>query len=303
MQRIAVLLASLAALPGISSQAAAQEAAGAALWRLAGTTLPVPPALATGTAAAFWNPAQREDSARTQLALEGIQTPTEIGASGVLAVVRIRARPLGYIGLVYGRVGLSDLTRTSDSPDPIGPAVPVFTYALGVTWSRALARSTLGATLAYHETRLDAAQAARVTLDVGGSYALGAGDRFRLAAATHFVSALSVKDPAQDLYAGIEARLWQGPLWGDRAVVRGRYGLAFGHGFGADHHAGLGLDLGAVVGLDAAVVREGGYGSAGWRPVAGLRVTIGKYRITLARGVGVNDLGAAYRVGVNARFQ
>lgn len=303
MQRIAVLLAGSAVLPGMFSAVAAQEAAGAALWRVVGTTLPVPPALATGTAAAFWNPAQRGDSARTQLALEGIQTATAIGASGVLAAVRTRAGSLGYPGLLYGRVGLSDLTRTSDSPDPIGSAIPMFTSALGITWSRALGRSVVGATVAYHETRLDVAHAARWTLDVGASRDLGAGGWVRLAVATHFVSSLSVKDPAQDLYAGIEARLWQGPLWGGRAAVRGRYGLAFGHGFGADHQLGVGLDLGGVVGLDAGVVREGSYGSVGWRPVAGVGLTIGKYRITLARDAGVNDLGSAYRVGVNVRFQ
>src|SRR5437773_572181 len=173
-------------------------------------------------------------------------------------------------GMLYGRVGLSDLTRTSDSPDPIGPAIPMFTSALGITWSRALGRSVVGATVAYHETRLDVAHAARWTLDVGASRDLGAGGTVRLAVATHFVSSLSVKDPAQDLYAGIEARLWQGPLWGGRAAVRGRYGLAFGHGFGADHQLGVGLDLGGVVGLDGGVVREGSYGSVGWRPVAGV---------------------------------
>ena len=53
---------------------------------------------------------------------------------------------------------------------------------------------------------------------------------------------------------------------------------------------------------DGGVVREGSYGSVGWRPVAGVGLTIGKYRITLARDAGVNDLGSAYRVGVNARF-
>ena len=303
MQRIAVLLAGSAVLPGMFSSVAAQEAAGAALWRVVGTTLPVPPALAIGTAAAFWNPAQRGDSAGTQLALEGIQTATAIGASGVLAAVRTRAGSFGYLGLLYGRVGLSDLTRTSDSPDPIGSAIPMFTSALGITWSRALGRSVVGATVAYHETRLDVAHAARWTLDVGASRDLGAGGRVRLAVATHFVSSLSVKDPAQDLYAGIEARLWQGPLWGGRAAVRGRYGLGFGHGFGADHQLGVGLDLGGVVGLDGGVVREGSYGSVGWRPVAGVGLTIGKYRITLARDAGVNDLGSAYRVGVNARFR
>ena len=303
MQRIGVLLAGLAVLPGVPRLATAQQAAGTALWRLAATTLPVPPALATGTAAAFWNPAQIEDSARTQIALEGIQTPTAIGASGVLAAVRVRARSLGYVGLVYGRVGLNDITRTTDSPEPIGTAVPVFTYALGLTWSRAIGGTAVGTTLAYHETRLDDALAARWTVDVGASRDVLPGGALRVAAATHFLSSLSLNDPAQDLYAGVEARVWQGPLWGGRAVLRGRYGLAFGRGFTADHQAGLGLDLAGAVALDAGVVREGGYGSEGWRPVAGVGVTIGKYRITLARDVGVNGLGSAYRVGVNARLQ
>ena len=76
MQRIAVLLVCTTAFP--ASSGTAQQAAGTALWRLAATTLPLPPALATGTAAVFWNPAQIEDSARTQLGLEGIETPGAI---------------------------------------------------------------------------------------------------------------------------------------------------------------------------------------------------------------------------------
>ena len=52
------------------------------------------------------------------------------------------------------------------------------------------------------------------------------------------------------------------------------------------------------------VAREGGYSSgAGWRPVAGLGLTIGKYRVTLARDTGVNEVGSAYRVGVEATFK
>ncbi len=299
MQRIAGLLAALAAIPGGSGTA--QQAAGTALWRLAATTLPLPPALATGTAAVFWNPAQIEDSARTQLGLEGIETPAAVGASGMIAAVRVRAASVGQIGFVYGHVGLSDLTRTGDSPDPIGSAVPVYTNALGVTWSRPVAGAALGATLAYHETRLDATRASRWTIDVGVSRDLAA--RLRVAAATHFFSSLSTRDPAQDVYAGVEYRLWGGPLWGDRAVVRGRYGLAFGHGFAADHQVGAGIELGRIVALDVAVTREGSYGMEGWRPAAGVRVTIGKYRVTLARDAGVNQVGSAYRVGVDARFK
>ena len=299
MQRIAALLVGLATIPGASG--AAQQAAGTALWRLAATTLPLPPALATGTAAVFWNPAQIEDSARTQIGVEGIQTPAAIGASGMIAAVRVRAGSVGQVGFVYGHVGLSDLTRTGDSPDPIGSAVPVYTSALGVTWSRPVLGAALGATVAYHETRLDAAGVTRWTLDVGASRDIAPG--LRVAAATHFFSSLSANDPAQDVYAGVEYRLWQGPLWGDRAVVRGRYGLAFGHGFAADHQVSAGLEVGRVVALDVGVTREGSYGTPGWRAAAGVRVTIGKYRVTLARDAGVNELGSAYRVGVDARFR
>ena len=297
MQRIATLLVGLAAIAGSTSLA--QQTAGTALWRLAATTLPLPPALATGTAAVFWNPAQIEDSARAQVGLEGIQTPAAIGASGMLAAVRVRAGSIGQVGFVYGHVGLSDLTRTGDSPDPIG-AVPVYTSIFGATWSRPVAATALGATLAYHDTRLDAEHAGRWTFDVGASREIAPG--LRLAAATHFFASLSTNDPAQDLYAGVEYRLWQGPLWGDRAALRGRYGLAFGHGFTADHQMGAGFELGHVVALDFGVTREGSYGLGGWRPAAGLRVTIGKYRVTLARDAGVNELGSAYRVGVDARF-
>jgi len=299
MQRIALLLVCAAVFP--SGSGTAQQAAGTALWRLAATTLPVPPALATGTAAVFWNPAQIEDSARTQLGLEGIQTPGAIGASGMLAAIRIRAGSVGQIGFMYGHVGLSDLTRTGDSPDPIGSAVPVYTSALGVTWSRPVAGTALGVALAYHDTRLDDVRVTRWTFDIGMSRDIAPG--LRVAAATHFFSSLSASDPAQDMYAGVEYRLWQGPLWGDRGVVRARYGIAFAHGFTADHQLGAGIEVGRVLSLDVGVAREGSYGTEGWRPAAGVRVTIGKYRVTLARDAGVNQLGSAYRVGVDARFK
>jgi len=154
------------------------------------------------------------------------------------------------------------------------------------------------------ETRLDLARADRWTLDVGASRSI-AGDRLRVAAATHFFSSLKTNDPSQDLYAGVEARLWNG--WvssrGDRAVVKGRYGIAFGHGFTADHQLGIGAELSKIVAVDLLLAREGSYGNgASWRPVGGLRLGIGKYRVTLARDAGINDLGSAYRVGVDVCF-
>lgn len=301
MQRIAGLLVGLLTV-ATGTAWGQQSAAGTALWRVAATTLAVPPALATGPGATLWNPAQAGDSARTQIALEAVQTPAAIGASGMVAAFRVRTRSLGDIGLVYGRVGLSDLTRTTDTPDPTGSDVPVYTFALGATWARLFGGTNVGATLAFHETRLDATHADRWTIDVGASRRL-AGDRLRIAAATHFFSTISTSAPAQDIYAGIEARVWQGPLWGDRGALLTRYGLSFGHGFAADHHLGLGAEFAGTVALDFAVVREGSYSEGGWRPVGGVRVTIGKYKITLARDAGVNELGSAYRVGAEARFR
>src|SRR5213083_1570672 len=224
MQRIGLLVVGLLVLGG--SRATAQQATGTTLWRVAATTLVTPPALAVGPAAAMWNPAQTEDSARLQLALEAIQTPASVDATGLIAAVRIPAGSIGQLGLVYGRVGLSDITQTVDSPDPTGTLVPVYTFALGATWSRRVGATNVGATLAFHQTRLDLARANRWTIDVGASQPV-LGDRLRVAAATHFFSSLKTNDPAQDMYAGIEARIWRGPLSSNRVVVRGRYGISY----------------------------------------------------------------------------
>src|SRR6266704_2370713 len=233
MQRIWGTLLTL--LPGLL---AAQQSAGTELWRLAATTLPIPPALATGGAAAFWNPAQPTGPERGSVAFEAIETSPEVGAQGVLLTARARV------------------------------------------------------------TRAD-----RWTLDVGASRAIS--DWARVAAATHFFSRFAANDPAQDLYAGAELRVWHGPLWegGTTGAIRARYGMAFAHGFTADHQFGAAFEVGNVFAADFVVVREGSYGDAGWRPVAGMRVTVGRYRLSFARDAALNDVGAAYRVGLEARLR
>ena len=296
MQRISLLLAGFApaALWG-------QQDAGTELWRVAATTLSLPPALGTGGAAAFWNPAQPAIAERASLALEVIQTAPTVGASGVLASVRLRVRPLGQVGLVYGRMGIGDLVRTSLSPDPDPGTIPYYTQTLGATWGMALGGggTALGATLAYQDTRLDAAQSNRWTLDVGARRNFA--DVVTLAAATHFFSRFATGDAAQELYGGLEVRVWHGPLWGSRAALRGRYGIATAHGFSTDHQFGAGFELGPQFGCDLVVEREGSYGQPGWRAVTGVRVGVGRYRVSFARDFGVNDVGAAYRVGLEGR--
>src|SRR3989449_6679866 len=104
MQRIGLLAVGLLLLT--AARAPGQQATGTTLWRVAATTLPVPAALTLGPAAVMWNPAQTEDSARVQLALEAIQTPAAVDATGLIAAGRISARSVRQLGLAYGPVRL-----------------------------------------------------------------------------------------------------------------------------------------------------------------------------------------------------
>ena len=297
MQRIAFIVTlSVAAFRPL----AGPRESGAELWRLAATTFPVPPALARGGAAGFWNPAQPDGAARAVLGLDAIQTPAAIGASGVLAAARLSIGRLGRFGVLYGRMEIGDLVHTTQTPDPDGASIPFFSAVTGATWSRDYGATTLGATLAHHDARLDSRRDDRWTIDVGVHHAFG--DRLRLAAATHGFSRLSFNDPAQDVYAGAELRFWRGVLWsgGDTATIVTRYGVAVAHQFTSDQYFGLGLSVGDGFSADVAISKEGSYGTPGWRPAAGVAVAIGKYRITLARDVGVQDIGSAFRVGLEA---
>lgn len=290
-----------ALLAGAPTFAAAQDAAGAQLWRLAATTVPLPPALAAGSAAAFWNPAQYLHQGRARAGLEVVQAPSEVGASGFLAALHVVAWRAGHLGLLYGRMQIDGLVRTTTSPEPQAGAIPHDTHTLGITWTRLLAGTAVGATLAYHRNRLDQDASQRWTLDLGVQRRLG--DVARLGAATHFLAPRGAA-ASRDVYGAAGLRLWHGELWpgSGAARVELRYGVTLARGFTPDHQAGLGFDLADAFGADLLVAREGGYGGVGWRPAGGIHITVGRYRLTVARDVGVNDIGSAFRVGLEARI-
>src|SRR5256712_9155936 len=260
MPRVALLLAVLApaALLG-------QEGAGAELWRAAATTLAQPPALATGGAAGFWNPAQPETGERAALGLEAVNTPSTVGLAGVLFTARARVRPVGRVGIVYGRMSVSDLVPTSLSPDPDGGTIPFYTQTVGASWSAARGASALGATFAYRTTQLDYEHSNRWTLDVGVRY--GVTGALTVALATRSFSRFAASDAAQDLSAGIDCRVWRGPLWrgGAPAPGGGRRRIMFMSGFTPEHQIGAGVALGGLFRTDLLVVRAGG-SSRGGRP-------------------------------------
>ncbi len=298
MPRVPLLLGVLApaALLG-------QDGAGAELWRVAATTLAQPPALATGGAAGFWNPAQPATGERAAFGLDVVNTPSSVGASGVLFTARARVSPVGRVGIVYGRMSISDLVPTSLSPDPDGGTIPFYTQTVGASWSATRGASALGATFAYRTTQLDYEHSNRWTLDVGVRY--GVTGALTVALATRSFSRFAASDAAQDLSAGIDYRVWRGAPWrgGGAASVHGRYGITLTRGFTQDHQFGAGFALGDLFATDLLVVREGSYSGARWRFVAGLGLVIGRYRLTLAENPGVAGVGASYRVGVEALFR
>jgi hypothetical protein len=233
--------------------------------------------------------------------LDLLQTPAVVGATGLIGAVRVPVRHFGAVGLVYARMGLGDLVRTTDSPDPVGEAIPFYTQSGGFTWSNTYGRTGVGASVTYYDTRFDGARAERWSLDLGVMQAIG--DRARIALSTRGLTRLA-NDPAQDVDVGAEYRLWRGILWGTTSGrLVGRYGIGFGHPGGIDHELGAGLDIGAPVTLDVLLTREASYGNAAWRGAAGLRVSIGRYRVSFARDGGVSDLGSTFRVGLEASFK
>ena len=294
MQRFAAL--ALAVIPGVL---AGQDDAAAHLWRVASSTIPTPTALVSGGTAAWWNPAQFD--AGSLVALEFYQTPANIGASGFVAALRLRLHPRHRVGLSYGRMSIDDLVRTTLSPVATGTGIPYYSHVARLSWAGEVLQTTLGAALSYHQAGLDDLLSERFTFDLGLRRSFG--DRLTLAATTHFLESFS-SDAAQDIYAALQFRLWRGELWtgSGRTDVHARYGVGFGHGYELDHQIGAGMTIGEAFTADLLVVAEGGFGETHWRPVAGVQLRLGRYRVLFSGDAGPYDIGAGYRVGLEVRL-
>jgi len=293
MQRIATLLAVCT-----PAAVAAQGSAAAQLWRLAGTTLAVPPALTTGGASAIWNPAQRPPPGRASICTEIIQTPSALGATGVLVVGRIRMRPLGELGVLYGNMEMSDLIRTGLSPMQDSGSIPYYSQFVAGHWTLTRGGTTLGATVGLQDVRLDEVHAQHAGVDIGLAQLLPAA--FRVAAAGHLFAPFVAGDPNHSFSGGVERRMWRG---NGSVSLTARYGVSLGQGASADHHVGLGLEAGQQFLADLHLTREGGYGVPQWRATAGIRISIGNYGVSYARDAGISDIGSAYRVGLEAKTE
>ena len=225
-----------------------------------------------------------------------LETPDVLSVSAVLGGVRYRLSPALSTQVLVGRVGVTDLIRTTTSPASEPGGIPVYEEMVGV--GAALHRGPLagGVLVSGHDARFDADRSAGLTLDAGVRLTL---PRLTLAAATHFFPVNGTDRRVTDYYAGAECHLATPHLWGTPGRILARYGVSSGERTGPEHGGGMGLALADRFRLDASLVRERGYADAAWRPTVGVQFRVGRYSIAAGRATGLDGIGASYRVGLD----
>jgi len=143
----------------------AQAPSAADLWRVTATSLSTPAALETGVTAAFWNPAAPVRDASLAAGVQVVQTPEALKMGGVL-VGADKALGAGWrVGLLYGRIDVRDLVRTTTSPSSEDGSIPVYEQLLGLRTSYRHGALAVGAMLEMHDARFDTERDGGLTLD------------------------------------------------------------------------------------------------------------------------------------------
>jgi len=265
------------------------------------TALAVPPAIATGAPGAFWNPAQRElEPARTLVFIDALDTPPEVGVRGLIAGASSDA-PIGRLSLIYGRVSVVDLIRTSTNPTARDGTIEVYTQAISIMWSRTFGTLRLGAAGRLLSSRLDDVSRSEWALDVGVGWDLT--DWLRLAGATQFFTARSGELDDAAFYAAAEARVWNGVLGGVPVALALRVGSANQGAAGTDAIAGIGIVAAGRVALDLALANETSLGTRDQRAKLGVAARVGRYAVSAGVAGGVGDVGSTFRIGLQAALR
>ena len=282
----------------VTVQAQAPESAN--LWNVPFSTLARPAALARGVTGSFWNPAGQPGRSRLATAAQFFQTPDVIGLTGVLAGASFGLTRVINLGLLAGRMEVRDLVRTSTTPLIEQGDIPVYEQFLGLRAGVTFAGISGSASISVHDSRFDTDEDGGVTADFGVRAQLT--PRLMVAAATHFLPVDLSRSNTTFYYTGIEYALLDSDISGTPARILGRYGANYRTDFGWDHHLGVGFELVRTFSFDLGLVRERGFGEGNWRPVLGMELQVGRYGIQVARGSGINDIGAIFRVGLEVEI-
>lgn len=287
------LISLLAAAP----PAGAQAPDWAVLWQVAGVTLTGPAALERGPTGVFWNPAAVVDAPGLAGGLEVLHTPEVVSLDGLLGALTYRFGRGVAVGVTAGRISVADLVRTTTSPIGEGE-IPVYSQFVGAAAGTSIGPLRLGTQLRLHDGRIDFRADDGVTLDVG--IRLEPVGPLVLAAASHFATPRFEGLATTDYYAAAEYRIGTSQVWGEPAVISGRYGVGLRGTGELEHGVSAGLSFGDRLRVDGGFQRETAYDETAWRLTVGLAFRAGRYVIAAARGSGLNEIGAAYRIGLTA---
>ncbi len=288
----------LVALSACWSQSFGQAPRSANLWRVTTASLTLPPASQSGPAGIAWNPAAESDRSALSAAVHVAQTSDVVGLSSILVGVLQPISTNVRLGLSGGRIDVRDLVRTSSSPTSEG-TIPVFTQFLGVVGQYEVRGLVFGGLFRLHNAKFDLETDNGLTADFGARYR--ASSRLVIAAATHFLPVDLSGRETTDYYAGIEYMAFSGLSIGNVAAqIVTRYGITYSAAEDFEHMFGGGMTIGGLFRLDASLAREAGYQTGGWRPAVAVSIMVGKYQLRVARSNGLNDLGATYRIGLDA---
>jgi len=288
------LVTALCGFLSLPAAARAQAPAWADLWRVAEGTLARPAALGDGPTSVFWNPAATLSSHGPAFGIDVYQTPDVVNVSSVLLGATWGLGRRAGIGLLAGRASVGDLVRTSTSPIVDGAEIPVYTQFAGVAAGGRVGPLEGGVSALFHDARLDALDAAGVTLDVGVRLHPLSG--LAIGAATHLGNPVATEGAASEFLAGAEYDFPIGPVLGLASRLQLRYGLTTCEQGAADHLGSVGLLMAERLQIDAGALWAGGYGAGSWQPVLSVAFQAGLFRVGIARGSGASELGATYRI-------
>ncbi len=231
-----------------------------------------------------------------------VHTSATLGLSGLIAGAGLPLPQRFRVGFLVGRVNIRDLVRTTTSPDNTGSSIPVYEQFVGGTLAFTNAWLTVGTGLHLHESRFDIEKKNGITLDAG--VRIRPLHRLLVAASTHLLPVDFSKDPATEYLAGAQYTAWERHTE-DGAQLRAliRYGITYRPDGGWEHLIGLGAELHDRLLVDAAVASESGVVERTWRPSVSLGLRFGRYTIALAHGLGTNDVGGTFRVGLDVEFR
>lgn len=292
------LLRAVLALAFLPSVALAQAPSWADLWRIASSTLTGPAALERGVTGTFWNPAAAAERPGLSAGIAIVETPDIVGVGALLAGANQRLGHHLSVGALAGNISVNDLIRTTTSPSSVVGDIPVYSQFIGVQLAYHAGAFDVGGAARAHHAAFDADREGGITTDLGiRAHPL---PMLTLAASTHFASPTLGTNPATDYFAGAELRFATVRIWGAPTHLTGRYGVAYRNPGGTDQTFGLGVAFDQHLRVDGGLTRERAFGMGAWRFALALAFQTGHYTIAIARADGLNDLGATYRIGLEA---